>query len=163
MTMEFTSAGMKEATFLCSRTSGNVGSLTPYFFTCEKVIFVGLLTSVCGLCWRQGLVLLDTRVRRLWNGLWFENGPKYLRNTVVPQWTNAKEDLLWSLMLSHIEKWGHRLILMYISYYTVSFFVIYAYFEWLIKQNRSSRTCCPPCIDRQVTLFTKCLNLANKK
>ena len=45
------------------------------------VIFVGLLTSVCGLCWRQTLVLLHTRVWRLWNGRRFENGPNYLRNT----------------------------------------------------------------------------------
>ena len=35
----------------------------------------------------------------------------------------------------YIEKWGYRLI-MYIFYYTVYFFVIYAYFELLIKQKK---------------------------
>ena len=73
--------------------------LRVFFLTCEKVVFVELLTSVCGLCWRQRLVLLHTRVWRLWNGLWFENGPKYLKNTTVPLWTNSKEDLIWLLML----------------------------------------------------------------
>ena len=86
--------GMKEATFLRSRTSGNDGSTTPSFFflTCEKVVFVGLLTSVYGLCWRQRLVRLHTRVWRVWNGLWFENGPNTLetlpcRGGLIPKKT----------------------------------------------------------------------------
>ena len=70
--------GMK-TTFFRSRTSGNGGSTTPSFFWRVSrsslldfwllcVIFVELLTSVGSLCWRHGLVLLHTRVWRLWNG-----------------------------------------------------------------------------------------------
>ena len=52
----------------------------------------GLLCAV--FFWRQRPVLLLTRVRRLGNGLWFENEPKYLRNTTVPRWTKSKQHLI---------------------------------------------------------------------
>ena len=55
---------MKEATFLRSRISGNYVSPTLIFLTCEKVVFVGLLTSVCGLCWTSDFCvwsLLETK------------------------------------------------------------------------------------------------------
>ena len=58
--------------------------------------------------------------------------------------TKSKEDLIWLLM--YIEKWGYWLILIYISYYTVLFFVVYRYLDLLIKQKRSLRTFCLPCI-----------------
>ena len=55
-------------------------------------------------------------------------------------------DMVIDVKGGHIEKLVYRLILMYISYYTVYLFIIYAYFELLIKQKRSPRTFCPPCI-----------------
>ena len=44
-------------------------------------------------------------------------------------------DMVIHVKGGHIEKWGYRLILIYISYYTV-FFVIYAYFDLLTKQKK---------------------------
>ena len=98
---------------------------------------------------RKRPVLLHTRVWTLWNGLWFENGPKYLRNTTLPRLTNSKEDLIWLLMLrkailkNEVMDWFLWIFLIMLY----NFFVIYAYFELLIKQKRSK--------DFLSTLYTK--------
>ena len=127
---------MKATTFPCSRTPDNDGSNTPIFVWRMRRWYL-FLTSVYGLCWRKVSVLLHPRVRRLWNDLWFENGPKYPRNTNVSRRIISKEDLwrLLRLRKAILKNWGYRKILMYISFYSAYFFVIYVCFELLIKQK----------------------------
>ena len=120
-----------------------------FCLTCEKVVFIGLLTSVCGLSWRQKTVLCHTQVWRLWNGLWLDNEPKYPRNTNVQRWIIFKEDLRRLLRLRETIS-INEVVCWFLCIFSIilhNYFVIYAHFELLIKQKkRSPSTCCSLCI-----------------
>ena len=106
---------------------------------CEKVVFVELLISACGLYWRRRPVRLHTRVWRLWNGLRLENGPRYLRNTTVPRWMISKEELRGllrsrrAIVKNKVIDW----LLCMFSLILYHFLVIREYFEPLLKQKKS--------------------------
>ena len=114
--------GMKEATSLCSRTSGNDGSTTPSFVWRVRR---GSLLDFWLLC----VVFLGDK-----------DGSKYLKNTGVPRWLDFQRRLESDIEAKegHIKKWRYRLILIYIFCHSVHFFCL-CIFWIIIKGKKKSK------------------------